>query len=66
MIQGRRLRIYYLTQKSKAPIEFILFINHLELMTKTYQRYLLKALREAFGFHGCAIRFRLQSKKQAV
>jgi len=65
MIQGRRLRIYYLTQKSKAPIEFILFINHLELMTKTYQRYLLKALREAFGFHGCAIRFKLQSKKQS-
>ncbi|MBM3192529.1 MAG: ribosome biogenesis GTPase Der, partial [Chlamydiae bacterium] len=64
MIQGRRLRIYYLTQKSVAPVAFILFINHLELMTRTYQRYLVKALRETFGFRGCAIKFQLQSKKK--
>lgn len=63
MIQGKRLRIYYLTQKSVAPIEFILFVNKTELMTATYQKYLLKSLREAFGFKGCPIRFKLQGKK---
>ena len=63
MIQGKRLRIYYLTQKSVAPIEFILFVNKSDLMTLTYQKYLLKSLREAFGFNGCPIRFKLQGKK---
>lgn len=63
MIQGKRLRIYYLTQKSVAPIEFILFVNRTELMTLTYQKYLMKSLREEFGFQGCPIRFKLQGKK---
>jgi GTP-binding protein len=63
MIQGKRLRIYYLTQKSKAPIEFILFVNKKELMTKTYEKYLIKQLRETFNFSGCPIRFKLQGKK---
>jgi GTP-binding protein len=63
MIQGKRLRIYYLTQKSKAPIEFILFVNKKELMTKTYEKYLIKQLRETFNFNGCPIRFKLQGKK---
>ena len=63
MIQGKRLRIYYLTQKSVAPIEFILFVNKKELMTATYEKYLLKSLRESFGFTGCPIRFKLQGKK---
>jgi GTPase len=62
MIQGKRLRIYYLTQKSVGPTEFILFVNKTELMTKTYERYLLKSLRESFGFSGCPIRFKLQGK----
>lgn len=64
MIQGKRLRIYYLTQKGVGPIEFILFVNKTELMTKTYERYLLKSLRESFGFLGCPIRFKLQGKKK--
>lgn len=64
MIQGKRLRIYYLTQKGVGPIEFILFVNKTELMTKTYERYLLKSLRESFGFSGCPIHFKLQGKQR--
>jgi GTP-binding protein len=64
MIQGKRLRIYYLTQKAGSPPEFILFINRVDLMTKTYERYLVKSLREYFNFSGVPIRFKLQGKSQ--
>jgi GTPase len=63
MLQGKRLRVYYLTQTSVAPVEFVLFVNRAELMTKTYKQYLIKGLRETFAFGGCPIRFRLQGKK---
>lgn len=63
MLQGKRLRIYYLTQTGVAPISFILFVNKVELMTKTYEKYLLKNLRETFSLEGCPIRFKLQGKK---
>lgn len=64
MIQGKRLRVYYLTQRTVAPIEFVLFINKVDLMTQSYQRYLVNSLREAFGFKGCPIKFKLQGKKK--
>lgn len=63
MLQGKRLRIYYLTQTHVAPLEFILFVNKTALMTKTYEKYLIKGLRETFSFGGCPIRFRLQGKR---
>jgi len=63
MLQGKRLRIYYLTQTSMAPIEFVLFVNRVDLMTKAYTKYLLKNLRETFSLEGCPIRFKLQGKK---
>ena len=38
--KGKRLKIYYLTQAGVKPPTFIIFINDMELMHYSYQRYL--------------------------
>lgn len=62
MIQGRRLRIYYLTQVSANPPRFVLFVNKPDLMTDTYKKYLVNNLREEFPFPGCPLMFELRGK----
>jgi GTP-binding protein len=63
MIQGRRLRIYYLAQVGTAPPRFVLFVNHPELMVDTYKKYLINQFREAYGFLGAPLVFDLKGKR---
>lgn len=60
--KGRRLKVYYITQSSVKPPTFVLFINKVELMHYSYQRYLENQLRKNFGFEGTPIRFKLKQK----
>ena len=62
MIRGKRLRVYYLTQKDISPPRFILFINHKDLMTKTYMRYLINQLRKTFDLQGVSLVFDMRDK----
>lgn len=62
MIRGKRLRIYYLTQKDVSPPRFLLFVNHKDLMTKTYLTYLKNQLREKFNFHGVSFVLDMKDK----
>ena len=52
---GQRLKFYYATQVKAAPPTFVLFVNHKELMTDHYRKYLCASLRKSFGFEGCPI-----------
>ncbi|HEY9732091.1 MAG TPA: ribosome biogenesis GTPase Der [Drouetiella sp.] len=61
--RGKRLKVYYTTQVSTAPPTFILFANDDKLMTKNYEAYLERKLREAFGFEGTPIRIVTRAKK---
>jgi GTP-binding protein len=61
--RGKRLRIYYSTQASVAPPTFVLFANDRSLMTKNYEVYLERKLRESFGFEGAPIRLITRSKR---
>ena len=63
---GRRLKIYYATQQGVQPPTFVLFVNDVELMHFSYERYLENQLRKAFGFEGTPLRFvlRERSKKE--
>ncbi|MFZ5986303.1 MAG: ribosome biogenesis GTPase Der [Bacillota bacterium] len=60
--KGKRLKIYYMTQASVKPPTFVLFINNMELMHYSYERYLENQLRKSFGFEGTPIRFILREK----
>ena len=60
--RGKRLKIYYMTQTSVKPPEFVIFVNDAELFHFSYQRYLENNLREVFGFSGTPIRMVVRQK----
>jgi GTP-binding protein len=62
--RGKRLRVYYSTQVQSAPPTFILFCSDDKLMSKSYETYLERKIREAFGFQGAPIRLVLRAKAQ--
>jgi len=55
--KGKRLKIYYMTQVSIKPPTFVIFVNNIELMHYSYERYLENQLRKSFGFEGTPIKF---------
>jgi GTP-binding protein len=59
---GRPLKILYATQVRSRPPTIVLFVNNPELMHFTYERYLINAIREEFGFEGTPIRLLLRSR----
>jgi GTP-binding protein len=65
MVQGKRLRIYYLTQVSNDPPTFVLFINSIDLLDYSWKRYLIHKLRETHPFTGLPMRFILRDKTGA-
>ncbi len=62
-VRGRTLKLFYATQIGKRPPTFLLFVNEPSALHFSYERYLLSALREAFGFVGCPIRLRLRRRR---
>jgi len=64
-VDGKRFRIYYMTQIGSAPPRFLFFINHYRLLTAPYKKYLLNQFRKEYGFKGSPIRFRFEGKRAA-
>lgn len=62
MLQGKRLRMYYMAQIDITPPSFVLFVNKTELMTDTYKKYMVNQLRVAYGFTGAPLVFSLKGK----
>ncbi len=56
MAQGKRVKLFYITQTSVRPPTFVAFGNRTKGIHFSYHRYLVNQLREAFGFEGCPIR----------
>jgi GTPase len=61
-VQGKRLKILYVTQAETRPPTFVFFVNDATLMHFSYERYLENRMREAFGFDGTAVRLRFKSR----
>ena len=64
MIQGRRLRIFYMAQVEVFPPRFVLFVNRPELMTETYKKYILHQFRDHYGFNGVPLTFVLRGRDE--
>lgn len=64
MIQGKRLRIYYMAQVSVQPPTFVVFVNFPNLMTDTYKKYIYNQFREQYSFSGMPIEIYLRGKKK--
>ncbi len=65
MIQGKRLRIYYMTHVMTQPPTFVLFVNYPHLMLETYKRYLISKFREVYKFTGNPLEFVLRHRSRA-
>src|SRR6185312_12629694 len=63
---GQRVKIYYLSQVSLAPPQFVLFLDRGRPLHFSYRRFLENQIRKAFGFEGTPIllKTRVSGKKQ--
>jgi GTP-binding protein len=59
-VSGRRIKIRYMTQVKARPPHFAVFGNQLDALPKSYTRYLVNGLREAFEIPGVPIRVSLR------
>jgi GTP-binding protein len=62
-IQGRRLRVYFVTQAEGSPPTFVFFVNDPKLVHFGYSRYLENQLREAHPFKGTPIKLLFKHHK---
>lgn len=62
LVNSRRIKIRYMTQKSARPPSFILFSNTNEVPDH-YMRYLVNRLREVFNLPGIPIRVKIRKNK---
>ena len=60
--KGKSVKIYYASQTGVKPPVFVFFVNDPELMHFAYERYLKNAIRDAFGFLGSPIIFKIKQR----
>ena len=60
--KGKRLKIYYMTQASVCPPNFVIFCNSRELFHYSYQRYIENQLRETFGLTATPIKLTIRER----
>ena len=63
LVNGRRLKLRYVTQAKARPPTLIVFGTRAEQLPEDYQRYLVNGLRETFGLPGVPIRLLLRGTK---
>ncbi len=63
LVQGRRLRIRYMTQIKSRPPTFALFVSRPSELPESYLRYLIGGLRDEFGLKGIPVRMVMRKGK---
>jgi len=59
---AKRVRIFYMTQAAVAPPTFLLFTDRNIQLHFAFQRFLENQIREAFGFDGTPIWFKVRAR----
>ena len=63
LVEGRRLRIRYMTQIKTRPPTFALFVSRPADLPESYLRYLTSGLRADFGIRGVPIRMVMRKRE---
>ena len=63
LVNGKRLRVYYMTQVATNPPTFVVFVNDPDLLHFSYQRFLINQLRQNFDFTGTPIKLIPRERK---
>jgi GTPase len=61
---SKRMRILYMTQAAVAPPTFVLFTDRDVKLHFSFERFLENQIREAFGFEGSPIWFKVRARKK--
>jgi GTPase len=61
---SKRLRVLYMTQAAVAPPTFVLFTDRDVKLHFSFERFLENQIREAFGFEGSPIWFKVRARKK--
>jgi GTPase len=59
---SKKVRIYYMTQAAVAPPTFVLFTDRQVRLHFSYERFLQNQIRDAFGFSGSPIWFKVRAR----
>ncbi|MBS1103062.1 ribosome biogenesis GTPase Der [Gluconobacter sp. Dm-62] len=63
LVDGRRLKLRYMTQVKARPPTFLLFGTRAEQLPDSYKRYLVNGLRQTFHMPGVPVRLQLRGTK---
>ena len=63
LVDGRRLKLRYMTQPKARPPTFIIFGTRAEQTPEDYRRYLVNGLRETFRLPGTPVRLQFRGTK---
>ena len=63
LVDGRRLKLRYMTQANVRPPTFALFASKPGELPESYRRYLVNAMREDFDLPGVPVRMMLRKGK---
>jgi GTPase len=61
---AKRIRIFYMTQAAVAPPTFVLFTDRDIKLHFSFERFLENQIREAFGFKGTPIWFKVKGAER--
>ena len=61
--KGKRIKLRYITQSSVRPPRFVVFGTRLDMLPKSYERYLVNGIRRELGFQAVPVRVVLKSPK---
>jgi GTP-binding protein len=60
---GKRIKPRYITQAGTRPPRFVIFGSRLDLLPKSYERYLVNSIRKSLGFEAVPVRVTLKTSK---
>ena len=63
LVEGRRLKLRYITQAKARPPTFVIFGTRAEQTPEDYQRYLSNSMRDEFHLPGTPIRLQFRGTK---
>jgi GTP-binding protein len=61
--KGKRIKLRYITQAGTRPPRFVVFGTRLEMLPKSYERYLVNSIRDKLGFDAVPVRVVLKAPK---
>lgn len=61
--KGKRIKLRYITQAGTRPPRFVVFGTRLDMLPKSYERYLVNGIRKELGFDAVPVRVVLKTPK---